>query len=205
MTLIQQLLPDLVGFTIEQVMIEGDQITIRAQSQTVSALCPACSHPSSRIHSRYKRQLADLPWGGRSVRLVMQVRRFFCPQQTCSRKTFAEVIPTIAERYGRRTLRLKEVLEQCGLALGGEAAARLMDRLKMQQRVPIHAEQYTYPGNNCLRYEPPYPSHPKKLLSHRTHSHSIGATYQVVFAWGQQCRDEVVNMSNTGQECASHF
>ncbi|GHO87559.1 transposase family protein [Dictyobacter formicarum] len=131
MTFIQQLLPDLVDFTIEQVMLEGDQVIILAQSQTVHALCPACAHPSSRVHSRYTRRLADLPWGGQSVRLVIQVRRFFCQQQTCSRKTFAETIPTLAKRYGRRTIRLKEALEQFGLALGGEATARLTGRLKM--------------------------------------------------------------------------
>lgn len=125
MAFIQQLLPDLGGFTIEQVMLEGDQVTILAQSQTRRALCPECASPFSRVHSRYTRQLADLSWSGRSVRLIVLVRRFFCQQQTCSRKTFAEAIPTLAERYGRWTLRLKEVLEHPGLALGGEPASRL--------------------------------------------------------------------------------
>lgn len=55
----------------------------------------------------------------------MQVSRFFCTQPTCLRKTFTEAIPAVAERYARRTARLKEVLENLDLALGGEAASRL--------------------------------------------------------------------------------
>ncbi len=87
----------------------------------------------------------------------MQVRRFFCLQRTCSRKTFAEVIPTIAERYGRGTLRLKEMLEQCGLALGGEAAARLTDRLKM----PCSPDTFLH----LLRRLPDEPIEPPRVVS----------------------------------------
>ncbi len=119
------LLPDLPGFSIEQITIADGVITLLAQSHRVSGYCPDCAHFSSRIHSRYQRKLADLPWSGHTVRLVIQVYRFCCKQLSCPRKTFAEAIPVLAERYARRTVRLKEVLEQLGLALGGEAAARL--------------------------------------------------------------------------------
>jgi transposase len=106
------LLPDLAGFTIEQITLVDGGIPVRARSQATSGLCPDCGHLSSRIHSRSQRKLADLPWSGRSVRLVMQVRRFFCTQPTCLRKTFTEAIPAMAERYARRTNRLKAVLER---------------------------------------------------------------------------------------------
>ncbi len=105
----QTLLPDLPGFSIEQITLSGGVITVLAQSRTVSASCPTCAQLSSRIHSRYQRKLADLPWSGRTVRLLVQVRRFFCERLTCPRKTFAEAIPALAERYARRTIRLKEV------------------------------------------------------------------------------------------------
>ncbi len=49
----------------------------------------------------------------------------------CTRKTFAEALPALAERSARRTTRLKKVLERLGLALGGEAAARLTAVLGM--------------------------------------------------------------------------
>lgn len=127
----QKLLLDLPGFSIEQITLADRVITILVQSQTMSASCPACARVSSRVHSRYRRRLADLPWSGRTVQLVIQVRRFFCKQPGCPCKTFAEALPTLAERYARRTIRLKEVLEHLGLALGGEAAARLTSVLGM--------------------------------------------------------------------------
>jgi transposase len=128
----QPLLPDLPGFSIEQITLADGVITVLAHSLTMRASCPVCASLSSRVHSRYKRTLSDLPWSGRTVRLVVQVRRFFCPQPTCPRKTFAEAIPAVAERYARRTLRLTEVLESLALALGGEQGSRLTAILKMR-------------------------------------------------------------------------
>jgi transposase len=127
----QHLLPDLPDFSIEQITLVDDVITVIAQSQTRSASCPDCASVSSRVHSRYSRQLADLPWSGRRVRLMLQVRRFFCRRSACPRKTFAEAIPAIAERYARRTSRQKLLLVQLGLALGGEAGASLTATLSM--------------------------------------------------------------------------
>jgi transposase len=127
----QPLLPDLPGFSIEQITLAAGVITVLAQSQTMRVSCPVCASLSSRIHSRYERTLSDLPWSGRTVRLVVQVRRFFCQQPTCPRKTFAEAIPAVAERYARRTNRLTEVLERLALALGGEPGSRLTAVLGM--------------------------------------------------------------------------
>lgn len=119
------LLPDLPGFSIEQVTLVDGVILVLAQSQTISSICPDCAYLSSRIHSRYQRKLADLPWSGRIVRLVVRVCRFFCKYPSCPRKTFAEPIVALAERSARRTTRLKETLEHLGLAVGGELGARL--------------------------------------------------------------------------------
>jgi transposase len=126
--MLHQLLPHFPGFSIEQVSVADNMITIVAQSQVTCASCPDCAHDSSRVHSRYTRQLADLPWSGRVVRLILQVHRFFCTRITCPRKTFAEAIPEVAERYGRRTTRLNDVLVFLGIAVGAEPGARLTAR-----------------------------------------------------------------------------
>jgi transposase len=84
-----------------------------------------------RVHSRYVRSLADLPWSGTKVRLRLHTRRFFCSSLTCSRRIFTERLPKTAARYARRTTRLNEALQFMGLALGGEAGARLAARLGM--------------------------------------------------------------------------
>ena len=40
-----------------------------------TAACPRCGTPSDRIHSRYRRTVADLPCRGRPVALRLVVRR----------------------------------------------------------------------------------------------------------------------------------
>jgi transposase len=125
------LLLDLPGFSIEHVTIAEGITVVLAQSQTTSGSCPDCAQISSRIHSRYRRTLTDLPSSGHMVRLVLQVSRFFCGHPDCPRKTFAEPIPDLAERFARRTTRLKEVLERLALALGGEPGSRLTAVLAM--------------------------------------------------------------------------
>jgi transposase len=126
------LMLDLPSFSIEHVTMAEGIIVVLVQSQTTSSSCPDCAQTSSRIHSRYRRTLTDLPCSGHMVRLVLQVSRFFCSHPECSRKTFAEPIPDLAERFARRTTRLKEVLERIALALGGEPASRLTTVLAME-------------------------------------------------------------------------
>jgi transposase len=75
-------------------------------------LCPGCARSSRRVHSRYSRQLSDLPWEGIPVRIALRVRRFFCGSGQCGRRIFTERLPNTAKRYGRRTCRLSTALEQ---------------------------------------------------------------------------------------------
>jgi transposase len=82
-----------------------------------------------RVHSRYRRQLADTASGGQEVVIDLQTRRFFCKNQACAKTTFAEQVPGLTIRYGRRTCSLQAVLQAVALALGGRAGARLTGRL----------------------------------------------------------------------------
>ena len=84
---------------------------------------------SQRVHSRYQRHLADTAAGGQEVLIHLQARRFFCGNGACVKATFAEQVPGLTTRYGRRTCGLQGVLQAVGLALGGRAGARLTGRL----------------------------------------------------------------------------
>ena len=53
----------------------------------------------------------------------LQGRRFFCSNPTCGKTTFAEQVPGLTTRYGRRTRALQAVLQAVALALGGRAGA----------------------------------------------------------------------------------
>ena len=66
-----------------------DVLTITAVSTCLHSRCPLCSTPSLRVHSRYTRQVADLPCSGQQVRLLVQVRKCFCQVPGCARRKFS--------------------------------------------------------------------------------------------------------------------
>ena len=88
--------------------------------------CPSCAVPATRVHSRYRRTVADLPTAGRAVRFELHCRRFFCANPACPRRTFSERLPTVVAPAARRTLRQATQLQQTGLRAGGETGARLL-------------------------------------------------------------------------------
>jgi hypothetical protein len=61
----------------------------------------------------------------------MHVRRFFCDDDDCPRRTFAERLLDLVSVHARRTVRLTTSLRAIGFAAGGEAGARLAVRLRM--------------------------------------------------------------------------
>jgi transposase len=107
-------------------------ITLQVTSTQTQVPCPRCHVQTARVHSRYTRTLADLPWGPYTVCVQLRVRKFFCDHPACPREIFTERLPTVAAPWARRTLRLAERLLACGLALGGEAGARLVARLELR-------------------------------------------------------------------------
>jgi transposase len=120
------LLPDPTALHLK--LLDGSSTAITAVVITTSlkAACPVCQTYSERVHSRYVREIADLPWMGCAVRLDLHVRRFFCSNQECARQIFAERLPSVVAPYARRTTRLTDLLTLIGFALGGEAGKRLV-------------------------------------------------------------------------------
>lgn len=110
----------------------ADVLTITVVSTQESACCPRCSAPATRVHSRYTRQVADLPCGGQHLRLVLHVRKFFCDATTCARKIFVERLTPFIEPWARVTLRLFQIVQTLGLATGGRLGVRVTDRLRIQ-------------------------------------------------------------------------
>ena len=78
-----------------------------------------------RIHSRYIRTVADLPWGPCRVVLHLQVRKFFCANGRCPRRIFTERLLPLVEPWARRTQQLRRRLAHIALGLGGRAGVRL--------------------------------------------------------------------------------
>jgi hypothetical protein len=125
------ILPDTEALKLLHVHPSGQSITLVARTTSAVARCPLCGTTlSRRIHSRYLRTLADLPWQGVPVSVRLHVRRFFCDERSsCERAIFTERLPGVLARYARRSERLDELLTRVSFALGGEAGARLLGEL----------------------------------------------------------------------------
>ncbi len=111
--------------------VNPDFLHITARGIRSGNCCPGCGRASRTVHSRYRRKPADLPSLGRKVCISLDVRRFYCRNAACSRQTFSERLPELVAPHARRTCRLAGAQIRVGVALGGEAGARLLRHLAM--------------------------------------------------------------------------
>lgn len=107
-------------------------LTIDLACSDPTACCPLCHQPSERVHSKYQRTVADVPCGGRQVRLALAVRKFICHTSECPRSIFTERVPELVLSYARMTNRLRKFIEAIGRATSGEVGARLAEHLGMR-------------------------------------------------------------------------
>ena len=133
--LLKTLFPHLSGLEVSQVADTGDAVVAFASVAGTQARCPGCGQPSSRVHGRYQRLVADGAAGGRPVLIALSVRRFRCAAPSCPRATFVEQAEGLTGRYLRRTLPLRQLLARFGLELAGRAGARLAAALG----IPVHS------------------------------------------------------------------
>ncbi len=131
MNLLSCLLPDATHVRLETWSLEPAQlaITVTLSTRQTAVHCPLCGRRSKRVHSRYERTLADLPWGEHAVTVRLSIRRLFCDNARCERRIFAERVPGVVAPWARKTVRLTGRLTALGLALGGTAGMRLGRKL----------------------------------------------------------------------------
>ncbi|MCK0198516.1 transposase family protein [Ancylobacter sp. 6x-1] len=121
---VSELMPP--GFVVDEVIDAGSGIRICLRASSATSCCPGCGAASMRVHSRYARQLADLPLSGRPVYLLIRARRFHCDAVLCPRRIFTERFDNEALLpWSRRTSRLDQIIHHLGLALGGRPAAHV--------------------------------------------------------------------------------
>ncbi|KAK1183486.1 ISL3 family transposase [Streptomyces sp. NBS 14/10] len=118
------------GVSVESVEVTETVVRIEARTTARRVACPGCGCWSGRIHGSYLRFPRDLPTAGKFVVVSLRVRRFVCAEESCLQKTFAEQVPGLTRRFGRRTERLRSTLVSVGLALAGRAGARMADAFR---------------------------------------------------------------------------
>jgi transposase len=119
------------GLEINYIGADAPTLTVSVTSMLPSSICPLCGACATRIHSRYQRAVADVPCGGRQVRLLLTVRKFFCDTPACARKIFTERLAPFITPWARMTTRLTQALGDIGRATCGKLGARLAARLGM--------------------------------------------------------------------------
>jgi transposase len=123
------LLPDIPDLQLDQIQLADQMIMLTIRATHPSAACPICGQSSLRIHSRYTRTIADLPWADWMVQLQLHVRRFFCTNPACVRRTFSERLGAAIRPWARRTERQAKNLQQLAFAMGGSAGSRVVTAL----------------------------------------------------------------------------
>ncbi|MEU1276706.1 ISL3 family transposase [Streptomyces sp. NPDC005799] len=116
---------------MDDVVVDNGLMTFSARTATRQAACPGCGTVSSRVHGGYRRRLADVAVSGHRAVIDLLVRRFICPAQECTRRTFVEQVDGLTERFARRTASLHRTLEKIVLALAGRPGSRLAAHLSI--------------------------------------------------------------------------
>ena len=147
-----------VALKVTRVTPTAEDVIVEAGLARSPVHCPTCGLSSRRLHSHYPRVLRDLPWQGRVATIRVTARRFRCLNPACVRKTFAEKLGSVAPVSARRTARLGDLQRHVAFALGGEAAARLAERLA----IPISPDTLLRMASKPVAAETPSPT-PKVL------------------------------------------
>ena len=125
------IVPSETELVVEAITTSDVGLTIRVACHRPRASCPRCGREAARGHSRYTRRLADLPWQGRAVCLVLTTRKFYCEWRTCRRRIVTERLPGTVAPWGRRTCRAGDALTAIGLRVGARPGARLAAELSV--------------------------------------------------------------------------
>ena len=106
-------------------------IEIKARLVRYPGVCPKCQQLSDQIHGYYERVLMDLPVSQFQVRIKLRARRYRCLTPSCNQRTFSQRIGGFFEPYQRATNRLLTSLYHIAQVAGGQAGARLANKLAM--------------------------------------------------------------------------
>lgn len=87
------------GFLLCGQQVSQEAVIIGLVATDTVGTCPLCQTLTSRVHSFYQRTLADLPMCGKRIKLLVRIRKFFCPLISCPRKVFAQTCSLVFRPY----------------------------------------------------------------------------------------------------------
>jgi transposase len=119
------LLPE--AFALRYSTVSGNTVMFGLIGSTPFGSCPLCQKASSKLHSYYERKVGDLPISGKTVKLYISTRKFFCQQGSCPRKVFAERFGSCLKPWQRRLERSNGQIQAIGLSCGSKPGARVCE------------------------------------------------------------------------------
>jgi transposase len=105
--------------------MDGDVMRLHVHSTREEAVCPCCGAISDKVHSIYLRKFRDLPIQGKKAEIIINNRKYFCLNQECDHKTFAESFECLP-KMGRRSKRLTEAILQTAVNLSSISASKTL-------------------------------------------------------------------------------
>ena len=105
--------------------IKGQNIVMEIGSTTKLLNCPYCGIVSQKVHSRYQREIQDLPIQGKRVVLLVTTRKMFCNNPDCEHKTFSERHLFVAVK-GKKTVRLENSILDKSLEVSSVNASKIL-------------------------------------------------------------------------------
>ena len=112
-------------FEVLRASFSEDKISLSLLFCSCIGYCPICHSPSRHVHSHYKRIVRDLPISGKEVELQLCSRKFFCDQEGCPRKIFAQQCVRSLKPYARRLERITEQLLAICMSMGGQVGSKI--------------------------------------------------------------------------------
>ena len=112
--------------TLHEVVHENHIFYLYVSSSLDYGVCPYCGCHNNSVHSRYIRTIQDLSILGEPVVLYVEIRKFFCSNHSCHKKTFAEQPGDEVFRYRRRTCRCERTVARHGISTSAKSASRLL-------------------------------------------------------------------------------
>ena len=115
--------------TLHEIVRENHKFHLYVSSSLDYGVCPYCGCHNKSVHSRYIRTIQDLSILGEPVVLYVEIRKFFCSNHSCHKKTFAEQPGDEVFRYRRRTCRCERTVARHGISTSAKSASRLLGHL----------------------------------------------------------------------------
>lgn len=125
---------DLQSFYPESLRIiriaeDEKSLIIYMKSQKHSHFCPGCGQEMRVYHATYVRSVQDLPIFQKNVTLKITAYDYFCTEEACDIKTFAEDYGQFIGRSGRMTGRLEDFIRMLALETNCEGAAAICNEM----------------------------------------------------------------------------